>query len=815
MLILDWLARDGGYVLRWWLLLSMAGVAVLPLTWNFLSHLADRGMFLSRILGLIAVVGLFWWLVSLRFLQNSAGSLAFCWLLVWCASLYFSRFDRRTAASDWKRWWQEHKIAFICGELLFVILLVGWSLFRARIQDLASTEKPMELMLLSAINQSPQFPPNDAWLSGHSVSYYYFGYLISAALAKLSGVTNAVAFDLSSASWLALSGITIFGTGYNLIRGHSDSSADPESAPKHRYRSISGALLTVFFALWLSNGHYLFIELPYQRGIAAPGYLQFMDAKDRCEGSGKGYWWWFAAARTIVDRTPGDEQECNPETHREVIDEFPAFSFLLGDNHPHVYGIPLIALMITFAWHRFSHPRPPQFRDICVYGMVLGAVLCTNAWDAPVFFVLLLAAEALRLRRMGAEDFSNTVDWRNSVKFAAQTLCWLLLFAAPLLLHIRSQAGGLAPNLDHPTRIQQLWVMFAPFIILYAVFFLAMGRKLWSITPEWRFGLSLTVSVAFLMSALTLTLHLFTTGASLQDGILAFLHRRMQWEYSLSQVFLFASFFILSTLSLRLRRSKPALSFTVLLAIAGISLILIPEFIYIRDLFGSRMNTVFKLYFQAWLLFAVAAAYASYHLLQHYPSQRIVIGGTLSLVIILGSLYLPAGMHSRMQETPNRTLTLGNANASYSASDWALSQCLSDMASAGEMVIAEGIPAPGGRRSYDLNYGRIATISGIPTVIAWEPHQNQWRGGSYPHTVGLRPRDIDALYRSDDWPLRQEIIDRYQIDYIIWGSHEQYAYGPPAEEIFAENLIPICLQEDSSGRSLAYATRFGMMERNP
>ena len=37
--------------------------------------------------------------------------------------------------------------------------------------------------------------------------------------------------------------------------------------------------------------------------------------------------------------------------------------------------------------------------------------------------------------------------------------------------------------------------------------------------------------------------------------------------------------------------------------------VLLPEFVYVRDLFGTRMNTVFKLYYQGWLLLGIGSAY--------------------------------------------------------------------------------------------------------------------------------------------------------------------------------------------------------------
>ena len=53
----------------------------------------------------------------------------------------------------------------------------------------------------------------------------------------------------------------------------------------------------------------------------------------------------------------------------------------------------------------------------------------------------------------------------------------------------------------------------------------------------------------------------------------------------------------------------PETGFAVLLIAAALVLTLVPEFVYLRDKFGTRMNTVFKFYYQGWLMLSVASAY--------------------------------------------------------------------------------------------------------------------------------------------------------------------------------------------------------------
>ena len=61
------------------------------------------------------------------------------------------------------------------------------------------------------------------------------------------------------------------------------------------------------------------------------------------------FWWWFHASR-VINTFDGVHFIDN------TIQEFPFFSFLLGDMHPHVMSIPFIAAIRR---HRAQHLPPP------------------------------------------------------------------------------------------------------------------------------------------------------------------------------------------------------------------------------------------------------------------------------------------------------------------------------------------------------------------------------------------------------------------------------------------------------------------------
>src|SRR5512141_3015697 len=83
----DWIAREGGALLSWWLLALLAGVAVFPLIFRLMGALPSRGYALARAAGLLLIGFLFWLFGNLGLLWNTPGSVALVALVVFGAGV--------------------------------------------------------------------------------------------------------------------------------------------------------------------------------------------------------------------------------------------------------------------------------------------------------------------------------------------------------------------------------------------------------------------------------------------------------------------------------------------------------------------------------------------------------------------------------------------------------------------------------------------------------------------------------------------------------------------------------------------------------
>ena len=107
----------------------------------------------------------------------------------------------------------------------------------------------MELMFINSILRSPTFPPHDSWLSGYAISYYYFGYVMTAMLARLAGLTGSIAHNLMTALVFALAAIGSYGLLYDLLTARRGSEDHQSSEAYGRRAPIGLSFLAPLFLL--------------------------------------------------------------------------------------------------------------------------------------------------------------------------------------------------------------------------------------------------------------------------------------------------------------------------------------------------------------------------------------------------------------------------------------------------------------------------------------------------------------------------------------------------------------------------------------
>jgi uncharacterized membrane protein len=225
-------------------------------------------------------------------------------------------------------------------------------------------------------------------------------------------------------------------------------------------------------------------------------------------------------------------------------------------------------------------------------------------------------------------------------------------------------------------------------------------------------------------------------------------------------------------------RASSDLVFAMLLGAIGLALVYAPEFVFLRDHFGSRMNTVFKFYYQGWLLLGLASAYLITISLRNLPKHPGIIEALslVSLLLILGSALFPfAGVYGKTGGFEREVLTFdASAYAEQRVPDvMAAVQWVQEHTTPDE-VILEGVG-----NSYSPSTNRISTLTGRPTLLGWDGHESQWRGRAYGEMAQGRAQAIDTIYRNGSPEEIAALMDEWGIDYIFVGPAEIEGYGIP------------------------------------
>ena len=369
--------------LSWLLALELFALASYPLAYRVFSRLPDRGWALSKPLGLL-LVGLGTWGIGLsHVIVNSRLSVALALGIV----LLLSWRAARGRGAEMRAFLRAHLSLVLATELLFIAAFLGVAALRAAVSDIANTEQPMDLMFLNAVVTSPYYPPNDPWLAGEAVSYYYMGYLFMGTLALFTGLATPVAYNLGLATAAALGAVAAFGLTFNLIRlarGSENGAVLGGTAAAFLLlvaSNLSGALELGRAAGAGGAAFWESVGIEGLSGLAAPSATWYPEEAG---------WWWWRASRVIPD----------------AITEFPLFSLVLGDMHPHVMSMGFLLLTAALAVQVYLLPDALRLRTLVREWPLalaavasLGALGAINLWDLPIGFVMLAGALMLNAAR--------------------------------------------------------------------------------------------------------------------------------------------------------------------------------------------------------------------------------------------------------------------------------------------------------------------------------------------------------------------------------------------------------------------------------
>ncbi len=215
--------------------------------------------------------------------------------------------------------------------------------------------------------------------------------------------------------------------------------------------------------------------------------------------------------------------------------------------------------------------------------------------------------------------------------------------------------------------------------------------------------------------------------------------------------------------------------FIILIGLCAVGLIIMPEIIYVRDIYEDgfpRANTMFKLTYAAFILFGITLGYIIAKLIfysDNVKQKRMGIIGGICLVLTTLYFFQAAKMYYGDYLTKRNYQGI-DATLHYKESmpdDMNAIKWLQDYVKDDSVVLeADG-------DSY-TDYQRVSVLTGLPTVLGWHTHEWLWNNSRI--IVDEREADITELYTGSSMEEKYSIIKKYNIQYIFIGTKEYEKY---------------------------------------
>lgn len=439
----------------------------------------------------------------------------------------------------------------------------------------------------------------------------------------------------------------------------------------------------------------------------------------------------------------------NPDVEDKTIHEFPCYSFVLGDLHAHVVDIMFVLLLLglLYAWmkkvrttelsgesmsRREFWKKQLLMPQLLAAGALLGMFHWTNYWDFVIYFVV----------TCGAALFMNIIGQKGKIRWvlgvtAAQaveilTLATVIILPFTLQFDTSNMVQGIALA-KHHSLLHQLLVLW---------------------------GLPGILTILFVVSLLIEKLR----GAEQK------------------------SLYHLLT-SIRL----PDL-FAVLMGLCAIGLVLIPELVYVRDIYengNARANTMFKLTYQAYIMFGMTMIYAIFRLLVIGKNKILKVLAFIGLFLFVWTCgYFGNSVHSWFGTVWKPSQYKGLNATAFLETDFP--EDVNGIRWLKENISDAPVVLEANGDSYS-EYERVSAMTGLPTIMGWYVHEWLWRGNLA--DLNAKIEEIKEIYTSTDETRVKELLEEYNVSYIFVGSCERNKYGADLNNDLLKGLGEVVFQD--------------------
>lgn len=758
-------------IVLWLFGLWLLGWLALPLARHVFPRLPDSGLAAGRVLALSLVSLLAFWGAALKIAPLSFSPLLLFTLPLVGSVLLLRRPHARQNFMDWLR---SNRRALIFSDLVFAVAFLCFVWVRLRHPEINDLEKPMDAALIGQLARTAYLPPQNVWMSDTPfTNYYYFGPLMSGVLARTFATPNWVAYNLVQPAFCAFFVSALWSlcaalTG-SLWRGVAAMSAV--------------ALL----------GHFEPLRQWFVPNPDSAGNLFRLD--------------WWKTSRVIPD----------------TINEYPAFTMLIGDAHAHFFALALAALFFCIC-HALLYSqrdaeagataRSKQWLLLSLIGLLLGIFAMTNTWDVPTYGLLGVLIAAL-------------VVWNTKQR---QRWEWLLLLAPLVLSRIvawpytkdfRSPVSGAKFELWSPP-FGSFMLLWGGFLLCWLIFLMARFTQQWEhnkVGPLW------TVPVAFM--GIRLLAEVFAPSPSL--GALMMTLLLLVYTIWLGVTHLKIALTVtpelepstIETVAIKAAKTKPskhnaaktktaskaqlkakpaetppaqtepdheAQHFLYALALLGFIALLAPMFFYIRGAFGEgqyrHQDTVFKFGAQAWLLLGTAA---SCGVVLWWSSWRARYRWVLPLLFVPVPLLCSWNVlwTRTVRDAPRDAnggfiLSLNGARHLPPEDQAALSWLRTNVPAGAAVLEAVGETEDGSAGGDYTEFARVSALTGIPTALGWSGGSHLPAWGADMGEIARRFNAVKTVFSWPDDTSGQAALRALGVRYVFVGDLERRTYPADA-----------------------------------